>query len=112
MYRRRVKAWPFGTTREGGTVGERLEGKVCIVTGAAQGIGAAYARALAREGADVAIVDLKRIDQAGPVQDDIEALGRRALLIEADVSDAEQMTAMGKQVVDSFGQVDCIVNNA
>jgi NAD(P)-dependent dehydrogenase (short-subunit alcohol dehydrogenase family) len=45
-------------------VGERLEGKVCIVTGAAQGIGAAYARALAREGADVAIIDLKRIDQA------------------------------------------------
>ena len=92
---------------EGELVGERLEGKVCIVTGAAQGIGAAYARALAREGADVAIIDLKRIDQAGPVQDDIEALGRRALVIEADVSDAEQMAAMGKQVVDTFGHVDC-----
>jgi NAD(P)-dependent dehydrogenase (short-subunit alcohol dehydrogenase family) len=93
-------------------VGERLEAKVCIVTGAAQGIGAAYARALAREGADVAIIDLKRIDQAGPVQDDIEALGRRALVIEADVSDADQMTAMGKQVVDTLGRVDCVVNNA
>jgi NAD(P)-dependent dehydrogenase (short-subunit alcohol dehydrogenase family) len=93
-------------------VGERLEGKVCVVTGAAQGIGAAYARALAREGADVAIIDLKRIDQAGPVVDDIEALGRRALTIEADVSDAEQMAAMGKQVVDELGRVDVLVNNA
>ena len=91
---------------------ERVEGKVCIVTGAAQGIGAAYARALAREGADVAIVDLKRIDQAGPVVDDIEALGRRALTIEADVSDPEQMVAMGKQVVAELGRVDVLVNNA
>ena len=93
-------------------MGERLEGKVCIVTGAAQGIGAAYARALAREGADVAIIDLKRIDQAGPVVHDIEALGRRALTIEADVSDAEQMAAMGKQVVAELGRVDVLVNNA
>jgi NAD(P)-dependent dehydrogenase (short-subunit alcohol dehydrogenase family) len=93
-------------------VGNRLEDRVCIVTGAAQGIGAAYARALASEGADVAIIDLKRIDQAGPVKDDIEGLGRRALTIEADVSDAEQMAAMGKEVVDTFGRVDCLVNNA
>ena len=68
--------------------------------------------ALAREGADVAIIDLKRIDQAGPVKDDIEALGRRAVVIEADVSDAEQMTAMGKQVVDELGHVDALINNA
>ena len=61
---------------------------------------------MAREGADVAIIDLKRIDQAGQVEDDIEALGRRALAIEADVTDAEQMAAMGKQVVDTFGHVD------
>jgi 3-oxoacyl-[acyl-carrier protein] reductase len=70
-------------------VGERLEGKVCIVTGAPRGIAAAYARALARESADVAIIGLKRVAQAGPVVDDIEALGRRAFTIEADVSDAE-----------------------
>src|SRR5689334_17176420 len=89
--------------REGYAVGDRLQDKVCIVTGAAQGIGAAYARALAREGADVAIIDLKRIDQAGPVKDDIEAAGRRALVIEADVSDADQMAAMGKQVVAELG---------
>jgi NAD(P)-dependent dehydrogenase (short-subunit alcohol dehydrogenase family) len=93
-------------------VGDRLQDKVCIVTGAAQGIGAAYARAMAAEGADVAIIDLKRIDQAGPVADDIKGMGRRALVLEADVTDAEQMTAMGQTVVDTFGHVDCLVNNA
>ena len=52
----------------------RLEGNTCIITGAAQGIGAAYARACAAEGASVVIVDLKRIDEAVTVQDDIAAL--------------------------------------
>ena len=93
-------------------MGDRLAGKVCIVTGAAQGIGAAYARALASEGADVAIIDLKRIDQAKEVQNDIEALGRRALTMKADVSSPDEMTAMAKAVVDELGRVDCLVNNA
>jgi NAD(P)-dependent dehydrogenase (short-subunit alcohol dehydrogenase family) len=93
-------------------MGDRLAGKVCIVTGAAQGIGAAYARALASEGADVAIIDLKRIDQAKEVQNDIEALGRRALTMKADVTSADEMTAMAKEVVDELGRVDCLVNNA
>jgi len=93
-------------------MGDRLAGKVCIVTGAAQGIGAAYARALAAEGADVAIIDLKRIDQAQPVQDDIAALGRRSLVIKADVTSPDEMTAMAKQVVEELGRVDCLVNNA
>ena len=93
-------------------MGDRLAGKVCIVTGAAQGIGAAYARALAREGADVAIIDLKRIDQAKEVEDDIAALGRRSVAIKADVSSPDEMTAMAGQVVDELGRVDCLVNNA
>lgn len=97
---------------EGELMGDRLQEKVCIVTGAAQGIGAAYARAMAAEGADVAIIDLKRIDQAGPVEADIQAMGRRALVLEADVTDADQMAAMGRTVVDTFGHVDCLVNNA
>jgi NAD(P)-dependent dehydrogenase (short-subunit alcohol dehydrogenase family) len=63
---------------------------VCIVTGAAQGIGAACARAVAREGGDVAIIDLKHIDQAGPVNAEVDALGRRALVIEADMSDSRR----------------------
>jgi NAD(P)-dependent dehydrogenase (short-subunit alcohol dehydrogenase family) len=67
---------------------------------------------MAAEGADVAIVDLKRIDQAGPVADDITGMGRQALVLEADVTDAEQMAAMGRTVVDRLGHVDCLVNNA
>ncbi len=91
---------------------DRLEGKVCIVTGAAQGIGAAYARSMASEGADVAIIDLKRIDQAKDVVADIEAMGRRVLALEADVTSPEQMQEMGETVVRELGRVDCLVNNA
>ena len=50
-----------------------------------------YARALAREGADVAVCDLTRIDQAKVVKDDIEAMGRKFLAVRADVTSAEEM---------------------
>jgi 3-oxoacyl-[acyl-carrier protein] reductase len=93
-------------------VADRLAGKVCVVTGAAQGIGAAYARRLASEGADIAIIDLTRIDQAAEVVSDIEAMGRRALSLKADVTDPEQMTQMAESVVAELGRVDCLVNNA
>ena len=88
------------------------EGKVCIVTGAAQGIGAAYARAMAAEGADVAIIDLKRIDQAVEVEAAIKELGGRSLALKADVTDAEQMSEAVATIVGEFGRVDCLVNNA
>jgi NAD(P)-dependent dehydrogenase (short-subunit alcohol dehydrogenase family) len=90
----------------------RLKDRVCVITGAAQGIGAAYARACAAEGASIAIVDLKRIDQAADVEKDIAALGGRSIAIEADVTDAEQMADMGRRVVDELGRIDCLVNNA
>jgi 3-oxoacyl-[acyl-carrier protein] reductase len=93
-------------------MGDRLLDKVCIVTGAAQGIGAAYARAMAAEGADVAIIDLKRIGQARDVEDDVKGLGRRSLSLKADVTDPGQMIEMARAVVDQFGHVDCLVNNA
>jgi len=93
-------------------MGDRVSGKVCIVTGAAQGIGAAYARRLASEGADVAIVDLKRIDQAKEVVADIEAMGQRALSLRADVTDPDAMREMVQTVVGEFGKIDCLVNNA
>jgi NAD(P)-dependent dehydrogenase (short-subunit alcohol dehydrogenase family) len=93
-------------------MGDRMKGAVCIVTGAAQGIGAAYARRLGSEGADVAIVDLTRIEQAKDVVDDIEAMGQRALRLKADVTDPEAMRNMVKAVVKEFGKVDCLVNNA
>ncbi len=90
----------------------RLEGKAVIITGAAQGIGAAYARACAREGASIAIVDLTRIDQAASVEADIAALGARSFAVKADVTDAGQMAEVAKRTVDEFGRVDCLVNNA
>lgn len=91
---------------------DRLKDKVCIVTGAAQGIGAAYARRLASEGADVAIVDLTRIEQAGEVVADIEAMGRQAISLKADVTDAGAMVEMTATVLDTLGRIDCLVNNA
>src|SRR3954452_4422451 len=91
---------------------DRLLGKVCIVTGGAQGIGAAYARAMAAEGADVAVVDLTRIDQADAVERDVEAMGRRFVAVKADVTDPDAMQAMAQQVIDTLGRVDCLVNNA
>ncbi|MFA5885505.1 MAG: SDR family oxidoreductase [Acidimicrobiia bacterium] len=90
----------------------RLQGKVCIVTGGAQGIGAAYAVAMAAEGADVAVFDLKRIDQATEVEAAIAALGRRSLALRADVTDADQMREAVATVVGELGRVDCLVNNA
>jgi NAD(P)-dependent dehydrogenase (short-subunit alcohol dehydrogenase family) len=90
----------------------RLQGKACIVTGGAQGIGAAYARALAAEGADVAVVDLKRIDQAAELGAEVQAMGRRFLALKADVSDPHDMLQMARSVVERFGRIDCLVNNA
>jgi NAD(P)-dependent dehydrogenase (short-subunit alcohol dehydrogenase family) len=90
----------------------RLEGMVCLITGAAQGIGAAYARACAAEGAAIAIVDLTRIDQAADVEKDIAAMGGRSIAIKADVTDAERMEEVGRRVVAELGRIDCLVNNA
>jgi 3-oxoacyl-[acyl-carrier protein] reductase len=90
----------------------RLQDMVCLITGAAQGIGAAYARACAAEGAAIAIVDLTRIDQAADVEADIAAMGGRSLAIKADVTDPDQMQEVGRRVVEELGRIDCLVNNA
>lgn len=90
----------------------RLEGKKAIVTGASRGLGRAIALAFAREGADVLVNFTSREEQAREVGAAIEALGRRAVLYRADVSDAAQVRGMVQAAVVAFGRVDLLVNNA
>jgi NAD(P)-dependent dehydrogenase (short-subunit alcohol dehydrogenase family) len=90
----------------------RVEGKTAIVTGAARGIGRAIAIGLSEEGADIAVVDLDATTSAKAVESRIRELGRRALLIDADVSKVADCYRMVKETIDNFGQLDILVNNA
>ena len=85
------------------------EGKVALVTGAAQGIGRAYSARLAAEGVDVACVDLKA---SGETVAAVEAAGRKGVSYECDISSPEGVTAMAERVLADFGQLDILVNNA
>ena len=87
----------------------RLEGRVGIVTGAAQGIGAAFARRMAEEGAKIVVADL---DPGDKVVDEIKSVGGEATSIKTDVSDLESCKAMVAKAVDSYGKLDILVNNA
>ena len=88
-----------------------LAGRVALVTGGARGIGRAAALALAEAGADVVLVDLLE-DQAQSVAREIEALGRRALVQRADVSDRAQVERAVQAAVAHFGRLDITVANA
>jgi len=89
-----------------------LSGKVALVTGGSRGIGAAIARQLAADGADVAISYSASPDAAKAVVKDLEALGVRAEAIQADQADAGQVAALVKGVAERFGKLDILVNNA
>ncbi|HIQ05007.1 MAG TPA: 3-oxoacyl-ACP reductase FabG [Anaerolineae bacterium] len=89
-----------------------LEGKVALVTGASRGIGAGTALVLARYGADVAVNYLRSRERAEEVCERIRGLGRRAELVQADVTDAQAITRMVAEVEQTLGPIDILVNNA
>jgi 3-oxoacyl-[acyl-carrier protein] reductase len=89
----------------------RIEGKIAIVTGAAQGIGRAIAETLAGAGADVAVVDMD-VARAQETVSAVKSHGRRALAIKANVADWVDVKAMADQVLAEFGRIDILVNNA
>jgi len=99
---------------------KKLDGKVALVTGAARGLGRAYALRLANLGADVVINDIdlhsyKQFDETQPadtVVDEIKNLGRNSLGIECDVTDKQKVEAMFEQILSEFGHIDILINNA
>jgi len=89
----------------------RVDGRVAIVTGGAGGIGAASARALAVEGASVAVVDIDG-DGAARVAEGIRESGGAAMDVQADLSEEAQVAAAVRSAVDHFGRLDVLHNNA
>lgn len=89
-----------------------LAGKVALVTGGSRGLGAATARALANEGADIAITYVASDAKAAAVVADLKAKGVRALAIKCDQENQTQAEPLIRQVVGHFGKIDILVNNA
>ncbi|ETW98717.1 MAG: hypothetical protein ETSY1_17685 [Candidatus Entotheonella factor] len=90
----------------------RLQNQVALVTGGNTGIGRAVCLAFAEEGADVVIAWYERQAEAQSLAEQIEAIGRRAVRMQVDVTDETQVVAMMHQVQTACGQLDILVNNA
>lgn len=90
----------------------KLEGKVAVVTGASKGIGAAIAKALAKEGAAVVVNYASSKAGADDVVEAITAAGGQAVAVQGDVSKAEQARALVEAAVERFGRLDVLVNNS
>lgn len=88
-----------------------LEGKVALVTGAAQGIGKAIAHLLARNGADVVVSDIN-LEKARETSDEIQKMGRRSLPMKVNVADLTDVERMVEAILGHFGRIDILVNNA
>ena len=88
----------------------RLDGKTALVTGAARGLGRACALAMAHAGADLAL-GLRDAGSAGDLVTEIEALGRKAIRLQMDVSKMEEITAAVDQAIETLGKIDILVNN-
>jgi 7-alpha-hydroxysteroid dehydrogenase len=88
----------------------RVTGRVAVVTGAGRGIGAATAVALAQAGADV-VISARTEDQLAKVAREVEAAGRRAVVVPADLSDLDAVAGLASAAADAFGRLDIVVNN-
>ena len=106
----RLEPKPDWTPRYPGS--GRLDGKVALITGADSGIGRAVAALFAREGADIAILYLCEHDDAAKTRTIVEAEGRGALCIAGDLGDKAFCEDAVRQVVDRFGRLDILINNA
>ena len=89
-----------------------ISGKVALVTGGGRGIGRAIAVALAEAGANIAINYRSRHEDAAETVAAVERVGRRAIAIQADVSDGAQVTSLVEQVEQQLGPIEILVNNA
>jgi len=90
----------------------RLEGRVAVVTGGGRGIGRAVALRLAADGADVLTVVGKNLDQAQAVSKEIMDLGLKSSSHQVDVSNADAVDKMFTQIIEGYGKVDILINNA